>query len=306
LLPFGVHSVGSLPTPGLPPPDYHRRAQGFSPSPRLDGSQRAPGLFHPGPAHGVAPFRAFSLCRAVTSLDVPCLPDVCRTLPAPDRSPNDAATNTAFIRSPVRCRTGSQAPWAPTGVEFAPLAARLPPRRSFAGSIPPTEDIFVQGPRCRSPVGVRFAFKAFAPCKELGSLGRWLSRFRGRCPPGLLLSRALSRGPGGRHFSAAIPSRASATTPATSPPRASRRPLRVFSEPRLDAPLARCVGPHEVLHLVTPSSSSTSSPPLAAAGGSLRVSRLVAPPAFPRTPGLRCRSPAGPLRDGTSDVWLAP
>lgn len=76
----------------MPTPGYRRRAQGFSPSPCLDGSQRFPGLFHPGPARGVPPFRASSLCRAVTPLGVPCLPDVCRTLPAPDRSPNGAAT----------------------------------------------------------------------------------------------------------------------------------------------------------------------------------------------------------------------
>jgi hypothetical protein len=40
-----------------------------------------------------SPFRAFSLCRAVAPLGARCLPDVCRTTSAPNRSPTDAATS---------------------------------------------------------------------------------------------------------------------------------------------------------------------------------------------------------------------
>lgn len=60
----------------MPPPGYHRRTQGLSPSRRLDGHPCVPGLFHPGRAHGVLPSRAFSLRGAVTPLDARCLPDL--------------------------------------------------------------------------------------------------------------------------------------------------------------------------------------------------------------------------------------
>jgi hypothetical protein len=98
--PFGALSTEDQLPPGLPPPGYRRHAQGLSPSPRLHGLPCAPGLFHPGHAHGVPPFRAFSLCRAVVPLDTRCLPGVCRTRPAPDRSPVAAATSATSTGHP--------------------------------------------------------------------------------------------------------------------------------------------------------------------------------------------------------------
>jgi len=101
---------GSQLMPGLPYPGYRRHAQGFSPSPRLDGSLCLPGLFHPGPARGIPPFRAFSLCRAVAPLDARCPPDVPSPLPAPNRSLRRSAVELAFRR--VTCvfrRKGSSA-----------------------------------------------------------------------------------------------------------------------------------------------------------------------------------------------------
>jgi len=164
--PFGVLRTGSQLPPGLPRPDYLRRAQGLTPSPRLHGSPRVPGLFHPGPAHGVPPYRASSLCRAAVPSGARCLPGVCRTSPAPDRSPDDPTTTSA-IRSPARCRAGGQAPRAPARTDRAPLASREPSRRSLAGTIPPTLALYAPtGPRCRSPDSVRSAFKALLPAKS--------------------------------------------------------------------------------------------------------------------------------------------
>jgi hypothetical protein len=47
------------PAPGMPTPGYRRRAQGLSPSPRLHGAMRVPGLFHPGHALGVPALQGF-------------------------------------------------------------------------------------------------------------------------------------------------------------------------------------------------------------------------------------------------------
>jgi len=53
--------------------------------------------------------------------------------------------------------------------------------------------------------------QGLAPCEEPGPLGRFLCRFRGRCPPGFFLFRAHFRFAGGRLFRAALPSRAFTT-----------------------------------------------------------------------------------------------
>jgi len=139
--------------------------------------------------------------------------------------------------------------------------------------------------------------QGFHPCGEPGPLGRFLGRFRGRCPPGLHLSRALSRCVGGQPFWVALPSRAS-TTGAVGPtdrPHASQG-----LPPQAWTRLLR--GPSALLRFSTLSF-----------GLPVRsCCRLWLPPMVPEFPfgtrpirfpsslGSRCRFPSGPLRGGPS------
>lgn len=128
--------MGSQPLPDVPPSGYLRHVQGFSPSARLHGFPCVPGLFHPGPAHGVSPFRAFSLCRAATPLGVRCPPDVCLTSLAPNRSPTGLDDDFLAGRSPASCDARGQALQAPTRADHATLASRDLPRRLLAEPLP--------------------------------------------------------------------------------------------------------------------------------------------------------------------------
>jgi len=241
-------------TPELPRPGYPRRAQGFSPSPRLDGAPCVPGLFHPGAAHGVPPFRACAPCRAVAPLGARCPPDVCLSPPAPDRSPARAVTSTACDQPPTPLGTGGQAPqpgWGAGPSRSHSASTARPSRTAPRGATPFDPGLLlssgIEVPDRRTTAGSPSGLSSL--CKELGTLGRLLGRARGRCPPGLLLSRARSRAAG------VGPSRPPAPLGLRPPyPWLSHGPTAgpsgVLPPSRLGAPLARRAGPHEVLHLV--------------------------------------------------------
>lgn len=83
-----------------------------------------PGLFHPGSAHGVAPFRAFSSRGAATPSGARCPPDVHAA--GPTRPPRPASSRA----EPWPTRAGTQNERTETGTRrlqgFAPLGSSLP------------------------------------------------------------------------------------------------------------------------------------------------------------------------------------
>jgi hypothetical protein len=152
--PFGVSCTARQLTPELPPSGYLRRAWGFSPIPRLDGAPCVPGLFHPGAAHGVSPFRASSLRRALAPLGTSCPPDVCLSLPAPSRSPAGLVTSTLPSGRP---RLAAQEAkrlnqvGAPARADRTALAPRDLPGRPLAGPLPSIQAFYSHpGSRCRT------------------------------------------------------------------------------------------------------------------------------------------------------------
>jgi len=239
----------------MPPPGYHRRTQGLSPSRRLDGHPCVPGLFHPGRAHGVLPSRAFSLRGAVTPLGARCPPDLRHALSAPSRSPTRTPTSVVRSRSPGPRDPGGQ---APGGAD--PAAARrasetrcspttrcrvdpavLPWRRGVltqALAVPVTERRrgWPSRPcsprRARSPrCGCLGRAGAVALLGFLLSRAHWRRRrgsaFRGRPPLSGLTGLARDQG---RGF--------------------DRLPPRGLPARRLGGSLARSTGPLEVSHLL--------------------------------------------------------
>ena len=193
------------------------------------------------------------------------------------------------------------------------------PDRSFARacsrSIPTTPRGIVPGafpkpslPRATgggSPDFDGLAFRAFLPAKSSvlpagcytgsGPWPSWVSPLQGSLASG-----------GGRHFSLPPSPLGLARPCPESPPHQSPAPQGVAC---LDAwaPLLRDAP--ALVRFFTfslPSLGSAVRSPLAAADGSLRFSRTAGPSASPRTPGLRRRSPAGPLWGDPPGLACAP
>jgi hypothetical protein len=83
-----------------------------------------PGLFHPGSAHGVLPFRAFSSRGAVAPLGARCLPDV----PARGSPRQPSPPSSREEPWPVRADPTAKTTEADAGrlQGFAPLESPLP------------------------------------------------------------------------------------------------------------------------------------------------------------------------------------
>lgn len=238
--------------PELPRSGYPRHVQGLSPSSRLDGSLVRSGLVSSRSRpwgftlQGFLPLQSRDTSRC--PLPSWCLPGVVRAR----RFTGSRGFELRTSQSPTPRGVGAKRLWAPARTDRVTLASRDLSGWSLAGPLPPD----VRGwrtPTVPDAERRRVHLQGLDPCKELGPLGRLLGRDRGRCPLGLLpLQGSLAR-TGGRPFPAALPSR---TFPATSVANhgAAVGPSGVFPMTRLDAPLARCVGPHEVSHLFTPGS----------------------------------------------------
>jgi hypothetical protein len=141
---------------------------------------------------GFSPFRAFSLCRAVTPFGIRCPLDVHPPSPAPSRS-SGAWKRAPRIRSTRAFTREAKRPWAPPRIDRSLARARDRSRRSLAGSVPVLSRSLLRFGR---PVAVRRT-SAGSP-SGLFSLQRARSSrpvvtpHRGRGPPGVRLSRALS------------------------------------------------------------------------------------------------------------------
>ena len=151
-----------------------------------------PGLFHPGPALGVPPFRAFSLCRAAMPLGIRCPLDVHLVV----------ARARPFLRCVGTSSTHSKHPRSHAGGQ-APMGAT--PERSFARACSRSFPTIPRGigtvlSRSLLRFGRTVAVRRTSAGSPSGlfSLQRARSSrpavtpVRGRSPPGLRLSRARS------------------------------------------------------------------------------------------------------------------
>lgn len=97
--------------PGLPAPGYRRHAQGVSPSSRLDGTARVPGLFHPGHARGVPCPPGPSLLAGSLRLSAPAtLVAFAGPRPPPTDGRGPRVDERGAERSPATCVAGGRGP----------------------------------------------------------------------------------------------------------------------------------------------------------------------------------------------------
>jgi hypothetical protein len=305
--PFGVLAHRNQLLPDVPSSGYHRPRPGFltlsAPS-RFRVRSRA--CFIPDPPLGFSPFRAFSLCRAVMPLGTRFPLDVSPSSPAPSRS-SGAWSRAPRSRSTRGFPREAKRRWAPPRIDRSLARARGRSRRSLAGSFPVLSRSLLRSGR---PVAVRRT-SAGSP-SGLFSLQRARSSRpgvtpdRGRGPPGVRLSRARSRREG-VGISRLPPAPLGLSRPRPESPRDQSRAPQGFS--CLDGWTLLSRDAPALMRFSTlslPSRGSVARPPLAAADGSLRSFRIAGPSASPRTPGVRRRAPAGPLRGGPSGLACAP
>jgi len=178
--------------PDVPSSDYRRRAQGFSPSPRLHGPWCVPGFV----SSRTRPW-GFTLqgLHPSQSRDASRHPVALLTFARSRPRPTDPPMRAKRVRArgaPARFHAGGQAPWgaAPDRTKLSSAFARS--RRPLARTVPVLSRSFRRFGR---PVAVRRT-SAGSP-SGLFSLQRARSSrtavtpCRGRGPPGFRLSRAL-------------------------------------------------------------------------------------------------------------------